>query len=200
MSSASHPEVDLLDSLPKFRKRHVELMRQSLERPEPSELISKVVDFVKRIEEFGTRIEAEDDRSTAQNMLDYWHSTLTALTKGAPMGDIPTELKPFVVDRSETAHSGDNPFSVNRVQGEVDRNLLRGREDAIHTVLQLIAENPIIFLSGPVGSGRSSLVMAGVAPRLAKTKNPLEVLLLSLHGDDPIRSLGKLIGRATAAD
>ncbi len=199
MTTSDHSQVESLNTLSQIRKRHVTLMRHSLDARDPLSLIPTIVEFAKQISGFGAALEAEDDRAIAQNMLDYWTSTLVALTKGARVEGVPTELKLFAGEGSRPVLAGENPFRA-RGAGEADRNALLGREDAIHAVLQILSEHPIVFLSGPVGSGRSSLVLAGVAPRLAKTKGPLEIVPLSLHGDDPIRSLGKIVGRMTAAD
>jgi hypothetical protein len=186
------------NTLPKIKKHHLALMRQSLIAKDLSGLIPEIIGLVNEISALGAHLEAEDERTTAQNMLDYWNSTLVALSKGSVTPSLPTELEEFAIGGGEASPSGLNPFRDGSTL--VDRNLLLGREDAIRAVIETVSKHAIVFLSGPVGSGRSSLVLAGVVPRLRKANPSLEILKVSLRGDDPIRSLSKITGRARAAE
>ena len=208
MSTAATSDDYARKTLTENKKRHVALMRQSLEVRDSSGLGPSIVEFVKHTSELGTRLGAGDERADAQYMLDYWNSTLFALTKGTLEEGVPTELQSFSADQNETGTPGENPFGPNSRTALLDPNWLLGREDSIQTVIRALSEHPIVFISGPVGSGRSSLIMAGVAPRLAKpdappkskSSTPLKIFSVSLHDDDPIRSLGKIVARSAAFD
>lgn len=182
------------NSLPKLKKRHSALMRRSLSSKDLLGLVPEIIELVRETSAFGTHLEAEDERNTAQNILDYWNSTLVTVSKGSVTPSLPTELDQFATGGGEGSPSGQNPFRDGGAL--VDCNLLLGREDAIRVVIETLSKHAIVFLSGPVGSGRSSLVLAGVVPRLTKANPSLEILRVSLRGDDPIRSLSKITGTA----
>lgn len=51
---------------------------------------------------------------------------------------------------------------------EEDNSFLYGREKEVENLLQIIQKNKLITLTGPSGSGKSSLINAGLVPRLKK--------------------------------
>lgn len=67
---------------------------------------------------------------------------------------------------SSVTHSrpypGLRPFEMN------EWSIFFGREDAIDSVLDLLALHPIVLIHGSSGSGKSSLARAGILPRLAR--------------------------------
>lgn len=60
-----------------------------------------------------------------------------------------------------------NPIGLKALK-EQDAELLFGREKEVESILQIIQKNKLITLSGPSGSGKSSLLNAGLTPRLRK--------------------------------
>ncbi len=74
---------------------------------------------------------------------------------------------------------------------ETDQSLLFGREQVIDHILAKIGHNNVIQVSGPSGSGKSSLIAAGLIPA---TKKLLWCVLCCRPGSDPFGSLaGALI-------
>jgi hypothetical protein len=197
MSQGDNTDYQVRDSLQSIKRRHLALMRESL-HAKGSEFTDVVVRFIMDISRSGDGLEAEDDRSTAQNLLDYWNATLMSLSRGDVKEGIPTELMSFAGGRGgESYPRGENPF---RSSGPLrDHDLFFDREDAIRAIVRILSKHPIVFLSGPVGSGRSSLIFAGVLPRLMAADSSRRVVMLSLHGGDPVRSLCKAVGGTTVA-
>ena len=62
--------------------------------------------------------------------------------------------------------TGPNPYRGLAAFQETDAAVFFGREDLTAEVLGRLARQPFLALSGPSGSGKSSVVRAGVLPRL----------------------------------
>lgn len=56
----------------------------------------------------------------------------------------------------------ENPYVGLRAFEEKDAGSFIGREEATRSLLDKLQRHPIVFVSGPLGSGKSSLVFAGV--------------------------------------
>jgi hypothetical protein len=176
------------DTLNKVRKRHVELMRQTLDPEAASHSADEIVVFMRRVAKVGTFLSADDERTAAQNILDYWNATL--LTSGAKKTDVPCELDAPAQGSVASRPIGENPFRDASALGVGDRTQFSGREEAVAALLDVVQKRPIVFVSGSAGSGRNSLVMAGVVAHLqSRSKDRLIVLQVSSLGSDPLRAL-----------
>ena len=60
-----------------------------------------------------------------------------------------------------------NPFPGLRPFDEHDATFFYGRDEAVDEVLDRLAKNRVLALIGPSGSGKSSLIRAGVVPAIA---------------------------------
>lgn len=69
-----------------------------------------------------------------------------------------------------------------------------GRHDEIAKLEQMVATNPFVVVIGPSGSGKSSLVLAGLLPQLAgSVTNPSPYLIYTLTpGREPLQRLALL--------
>lgn len=76
---------------------------------------------------------------------------------------------------------------------EANRRFFAGREYAITRVLEKLADHPLVTLVGPSGSGKSSVVGAGVLPRLREAGR---VILKTRPLKDPVDSLRKTLSDA----
>ncbi len=72
-----------------------------------------------------------------------------------------------------------------------DRELFFGRDDVVSDVINRVAHSALVGVVGASGSGKSSLLRAGVAPRLAgavvitPTEHPMEAIA-SIDADSPL--------------
>ncbi|GAB4568990.1 MAG: hypothetical protein Tsb0020_22930 [Haliangiales bacterium] len=88
---------------------------------------------------------------------------------------------------SEQPYPGPRPFDVD------DQANYFGREGDIDAVLKKLRSRPFVVVSGSSGVGKSSLVRAGVIPRLNDPNSPNIRLwhpLVVVPGPHPLRSLG----------
>lgn len=60
-----------------------------------------------------------------------------------------------------------NPYRGLRPFTEADAELFHGREHDVDRLVELVARQRVVAIAGPSGSGKSSLVKAGLLPRLA---------------------------------
>jgi WD40 repeat protein len=85
-----------------------------------------------------------------------------------------------------------------------DASLFGGREVATKAILALLKEHPIVAVIGASGSGKSSVVKAGVVPALRDRQAPPWRGLIMRPGSDPLlalaRALGSEIDRGTDED
>ena len=90
-----------------------------------------------------------------------------------------------------------NPYKGLRPFDEADSSDFFGREALIRRLLDRIETRPgarLTVLIGPSGSGKSSVVRAGLVPALRERETPVGVMF---PGSDSMEALGKAIGDAS---
>ena len=189
------------DLLNQVRRRHIELLNQSLDRVKGQNIAPEITEFINQVADAGANLEAQDERATAQNILDYWNASLVSLNKREAAQEAAAELKLFV-RRSEQAESPKtNPFRAIGAFGKDDRALLTARRDEIGAVVKKVREHKIVFITCPAGSGRSVLVTAGAVPRLEHSESDKRIVFkVSSPGIDPLAVLAATLKNTTAAD
>src|SRR5215216_2187973 len=99
------------------------------------------------------------------------------------------------------------PYKGLDVFDEEDADLFFGREKLVDDLVSRVKDSRTVFVTGPSGSGKSSLVRAGLVPALkqGRIKNSERWLYETLKpGRDPIGELGRvassLAGTTSAGD
>ncbi len=159
------------ESASELRKEHNALMEaldRQLER-DPSEegeaeglarLEPEIRRFLGRGAATGTYLEDISERTACQVMLDYWVSSLSRIgiqASGARLSPFDNEKLPVLED-SACPYVGLEAFR--------DETNFFGREDDTRELLARIRDLPLVSVVGSSGSGKSSIVMAGVLPAL----------------------------------
>jgi len=94
---------------------------------------------------------------------------------------------------NQTFHSTDNPFPGLRAFRDHESHLFFGREDHISDVCKKLEYNHFVAIVGTSGTGKSSLIRAGVLPRLDSEKNEEGTAVWEMRtitpGNDPIANL-----------
>lgn len=173
--------------------RHAELIRRlkaEHERGEGEQLVglAKELDaFLRAVLAAGAILEDDADRMAAQTIVDYWSNLMRRAGQAAP-GD---ELAEFDATQLPTLadvacpYPGDEPIRA----GE----RLFGREAEVAGVLAKLERESIVAIRGPGGRGKSSLLHAGVLPRVAAT----QPTIVSLRpGAKPFERLAKALTQA----
>src|SRR6185436_17702517 len=93
------------------------------------------------------------------------------------------------------AFDGRCPYKGLEVFGEEDAELFFGREKWVENLMRRVKESRTLFVTGQSGSGKSSLVRAGLIPAL-KTDYGSSWLYATLKpGRDPIDALANAFSR-----
>ena len=85
-----------------------------------------------------------------------------------------------------TTSAGVNPYRGLRPFDEADAAGFHGRDAAVDDLVEHVAANPFVTVVGSSGSGKSSVVLAGLVPRL---RSGGDVVVTMLPGDDPVGAL-----------
>lgn len=103
-------------------------------------------------------------------------------------------------------NSQDNPFPGLRPFGASEAHLFFGREQHIESLLERLSEQRLSAVVGLSGSGKSSLVFAGILPRLRRGYRPRGALAVGQRsswriaelrpGDAPMAHLASALQRA----
>jgi tetratricopeptide (TPR) repeat protein len=183
-------------SLASLRDAHTQLLlsvRRDRQDAGQRKLIS---DFIDRAKATGSQLDAPADREAAQNILMYWASQLysagdrAALDAGLPL------LDPFDPKNAPDLSRVQSPFHGLGAFEESDSRRFLGREQAVEASLERLREQRTVLVIGPPGSGKTSLVLAGVVPALksrlaAAGQNPVVVTVAP--GVHPLASLLKTV-------
>jgi len=149
-------------SLPVLHTTHLDLVRRQRESGAPADFLADVSIFIQRGSTTGVLLDSEADRETAQALLDYW-STIFYRAGYEPPDSTLAEFDPNLaplLDDSLCPYVGLDAFR------EGDHAIFFGRQRTIQEIIGLLAEHRLVAVVGPSGSGKSSVVRAGVIPAL----------------------------------
>ena len=183
-------------SLAELRSAHATLMREARKDGSAANA-DRVADFIKRAQAAGVAIESQNDRDSAQGVLDYWVAWQFSSSRGSTASSTPPTLAEFVSSYAPVSKPDENPYVGLRAFDEKDAGFFIGREEATRSLLDKLQLHRIVFVSGPLGSGKSSLVFAGVIPRL-RSRSVLDtrkepIFPAVIPGSDPLTGLLKAV-------
>lgn len=132
------------------------------------ELLQKIEQFLRDGKETGRILHATSDQTAAQALLDYWSTVLFRENKDTPdavLDDFDPSAEPELTDE-ECPYVG--LWSFNKTEGR----LFFGRESLVRDLLQLLQAGNFVAVTGAPGSGRTSLVQAGLLAALGRGQLP----------------------------
>ena len=150
-------------SLAGFREAHKELLLSHRQTIFSAELASEIAGFIVKGSATGVVLDGEEDRWAAQGILDYWLSVLYSEdvieTPDAALAEFDITLAPELPDE-------DCPYLGLEAFLEKDCNLFFGRNRLLKQLLDKLKQSNLLTLVGSSGSGKSSVVRAGLIPSL----------------------------------
>ncbi|WP_240139169.1 nSTAND1 domain-containing NTPase [Streptomyces sp. MUM 178J] len=122
-----------------------------------------------------------------------WHEVaaeLSAEQRGAPAGGRPAGTAP-AGDAAHTTTRGRPPYAGLAPLDADDADRFFGRERPLEDLIALLRRHRLVALLGASGAGKSSLLHAGLLPRL-HAENPRRTLRVITPGQRPLTRLAEL--------
>ena len=185
-------------SLVALRVEHLKLLKR-LDVAEDKEstlsdsLLAEIQDLLGRVKATGVKLSLATDRGDAQSVLTYWISVLR--NKGVTTKT--TLLARFDQAEAIRGLAGKSPYKGLTAFQQEDADLFFGRRELVADMLRVLPIRRLLTVLGISGSGKSSIVRAGVLPALRDDAIPGSKDWLYIPtfvpGPDPLTTLGNVL-------
>lgn len=183
-------------SLVALRAAHTDLLKRLRAEGESPELLATVEQFLARGVATGTLLVEEEDRWTAQSLLDYWNTTL--YRAGTPTAD--TALADFDPRQAPELDDSMCPYLGLDAFSEAHADMFFGRRRLVAEVVERLGDQRLLAIGGPSGSGKSSFVRAGLIPALSSGavsgSDQWRILPPLVPGSAPLDALDRALNAA----
>jgi beta-lactamase class A/Tol biopolymer transport system component len=145
-------------SLAALRAAHMDMLKRHREHATTADFLKEIGVFLVQGRASGALLDDEDERWTAQGILDYWSTTLYRAGYQPPdvtLAEFDPLLAPELPDNA-CPYVGMDAFH------EGHRSQFFGRQRAITSLVEHLASRRLLIVAGSSGSGKSSLVLAGL--------------------------------------
>lgn len=149
-------------SLAPLRAVHQKLMELRRARGDVPAFQTALASFITRGVATGQILDDDNERLAAQSILDYWSNSLHRLgiePPDATLADFDDALSPQLPDDP-------CPYVGLEAFREGDKVRFFGRQQLIADLVERMHTQRLIAVVGPSGSGKSSVVRAGLIPEL----------------------------------
>ena len=180
-------------SLASLREAHSELVQRRRADGDTA-VVAEVKTFIQRARETGKLLDADEDRGASQSLLDYWSNFLYRVGQESPdanLAEFDPELRPEIPEE-RCPYLGLDAFR------EINQDRFFGRQHLVEKLVDKLRDNRlVIVVVGPSGSGKSSLVLAGLIPALKGGALPgsenWRYYPRLVPGSDPLLNLARAI-------
>lgn len=187
------PDGNSFPSLIKLRSAHSELLKLHREHGDEPEILAEIKQLMHKGQATGALLDNEDDRWAAQSLLDYWSSLLYRAgeeTPDATLAEFDSSLAPELDD-------GLCPYLGLEAFREENQQLFFGRQRLLNQLLQKLEHSNLLTVVGSSGSGKSSVVLGGLIPklkarRLSESEN-WHYYKPIVPGSKPLESLARVV-------
>ncbi len=178
-------------SLAVLQAAHNGLLKRQRQEGDAPTFLAEVAGFLREGVATGALLDADADRRTAQGLLDYWIARLYRVGEEPPDATL-AEFDPALAPELPDALC---PYLGLDAFHESDGDKFFGRGDLIARLLERLADQRLLAVVGPSGSGKSSLVRAGLIPALKRGalsgSEDWIYLPAIVPGSDPMASLAR---------
>ncbi len=176
-----------------LRAAHEDLIKWRRADGDTPEVLAEIQAFIEHGCETGRLLDGEDERRASQALLDFWSNVLLRLGQDpgdATLDDFDPLLAPELPD-ALCPYVGLDAFSEGKT------GLFFGRHRMVHTLMEKLESSRLLVVSGPSGSGKSSVVLAGLIPAFKNGALPgsedWRYIPRMVPGSDPLANLARLL-------
>ncbi|USQ77322.1 nSTAND1 domain-containing NTPase [Ornithinimicrobium cryptoxanthini] len=126
---------------------------------------------------------------------DERHDWAVQPADDGPGGAVHSTVTAVLAHLRASAHQPGNPYVGLRRFEEQDADRFFGREALIERMEELVSHSRLLAVVGGSGSGKSSVVRAGLLPRLRRSAEPRWLITVMVPGSDPLDSLSEALRR-----
>ena len=196
--TAAAPTYTGFETLEELQAANLAMMRAWRARSSEGSTDTRAIDgFIRRAVATGKRLSSSQDRELAQSALDFWSTELVRLGRISPGETAGPQLARF--DTAALPALGDvSPFKGLKSFDEIDATIFHGRETVAQKLADQVEARAVTVVVGPSGSGKASLIGAGLLPALRERGlvgdgGRLELIRMPAPGSDPLDRLAQLI-------
>ena len=189
----------MFSSVSALRAAHRELQREfRVKGEQDTELLDRIEAFLHQAQATGAILDSDENQATVQSIIDLWVTTLYRV--GRHTGDF--TLAEFDKSRAPELDESQAPYVGLASFSELEHDRFFGRQKMIEHLLERLETENFLVIIGPSGSGKSSLVLAGLLPAIRRGCLPgseqWTVLRRIVPGADPLVSLARCVRPASA--
>jgi len=186
-------------SLSALRSAHNALLDHHRTQAEDERFWQEVTSFLQRGRATGMLLDTEEDRWAVQSLLDYWAATAISVGRTMPdavLVDFDPSLAPEIPD-DRCPYVGLAAFRENQ------QPYFFGRQQLVEAFMTKIVTDRLLAIIGSSGSGKSSIVLAGLIPALKQgaiaeqdgtpASDQWRYSERMVPGSDPLANLGRAI-------
>jgi len=200
------PALDPFPSLTALRATHASLLDTHRSQGDTADFWAKVEAFLWRGQATGALLDQEGERVGAQSLLDYWTATAYSIGRTVPNALL-LSFDPTLAPEIPDAHC---PYVGLAAFREGQGAYFFGRRQLIESLVAKVATDRLVAVVGPSGSGKSSIVLAGLVPALKAGAVPAAAASPAsqawrystrmVPGSDPLANLARAIQPAQSID
>jgi len=149
-------------SLASLRAGHSELLKRHREIVNTPELLIEIEGFIRQGRATGALLDSDEERWASQSLLDYWSAILYRAGREPPdatLAEFESALAPELDDAG-------CPYLGLEAFREEKSNLFYGRQRLLEKLVNHLKKNRLLAVVGSSGSGKSSVVLGGLLPKL----------------------------------
>lgn len=192
-SAPPPPPPPPFDTMLDLRATHRTLLQRQRAGEPLTAISNDVLLFVGRARATGAILDVDDHRDAVQGLIDYWCTTLYRLDIKIPG----TDLQEFDIAAAPTLADHLCPYVGLASFDEQTADRFFGRDQMLREIRQRLAEDRFLAVLGPSGSGKSSIVLAGILPMLrcggVEGSRDWRFLPPIVPGSDPLANLDSLL-------
>ncbi|MBK8985383.1 MAG: SUMF1/EgtB/PvdO family nonheme iron enzyme [Chloroflexi bacterium] len=194
----SHPDQTTAETTPflslmSVRDTHSGLL-QRRRQGEDEAFYTAVTQFMQRAQTSGIYLDNDSDRWAVQTLIDYWENQLYHAGLNPPAESLLAEFDPTTEPELPDELC---PYVGLGAFQPADGPRFFGREDLVADMLHALQNHRLVTVLGPSGSGKSSIVLAGLLPRLAQASPdggaPWRIYPVLKPGSTPLAHLALLL-------